>query len=94
MPFKGRRAVGVSPISPQPIPTADAIHNLKEAINKSGKPWVVVACGKEGPAYKGKDRGGIRTTIWHREVTCPDCQARPGTPLTVIPVVGDDDGTE
>jgi hypothetical protein len=52
---------------------------LKEVTHKDGRmnPRVFVTCGLDGKPY-GFDKKGLRTTIWAREVTCPECKKHPG----------------
>jgi hypothetical protein len=59
----------------------EAVHMMTENTTKGGRPTVKVLCGREGPAYRGKGRPGLMTTVWPSDVTCEECHNQPSVSL-------------
>lgn len=91
MPFKRKAAGPAVKAKAAPVVDDAPIHMLKENRTKSGEaPRVVVACGLDGPPYRGPGGDGLRTSVWRTVVTCPACMVAPGVATAVAVVVGPD----
>lgn len=78
MAFKRRTTTAVA----KPVEAPDVIHMVKQTLTKSGgPPMVEVMCGEQGLAYRGKGRPGLKTTVWNKDVTCPECKKCPSIAL-------------